>query len=97
MKVNNSYSQLPLKDQKSSAGVEREAKANTKAKNASSKETGVSSQFTTKQIREKIDQTPDVNMDRVQEMKDKISKGEFKMDSKRIVSNLLKDSIREDV
>ncbi len=48
-------------------------------------------------IREVIRKTPDVRADRVEAAREKLRKGEYKVDAERLAQTLLNESLRDDV
>ena len=57
----------------------------------------VSSDLTLAKVKQKIHLEPDVNVDKVNALKDRIKKGDYKIDMQKLAGNLLKDSALEDV
>ena len=53
--------------------------------------------LTVGKMRERIQNEPDVNLDRVKALKAKIKDGSYKIDSTKLAGNLLKESALEDI
>ncbi len=53
--------------------------------------------LTLNRIKEAIRNTPDVRADRVAEVREQIVSGKFKVDAERLATNMLTESLREDV
>ncbi|MDT8445493.1 MAG: flagellar biosynthesis anti-sigma factor FlgM [bacterium] len=56
----------------------------------------VTQNLTLNKVRAKIDGEPDVNLEKVKALKERIKKGEYQVDSAKLAANLLKDSAIED-
>ena len=53
--------------------------------------------FSINKIKDKIEAEPDINMEKVKALKDKLKKGEYQVDSKKLANNLIKNSLIEDI
>ena len=78
------------------------AKENQKSKDISGKlgstEPPVKmSTFAMKKIKSQISNEPEVRLDRVAEIKDRIKSGEYKVDSQRLAKVMLEDAFEEDL
>ncbi|MDH4247519.1 MAG: flagellar biosynthesis anti-sigma factor FlgM, partial [Deltaproteobacteria bacterium] len=51
----------------------------------------------TRRLREAVETTPDVRENLVNNLRDKLAKGEYRVDANRLADNLLRESLREDV
>ena len=56
-----------------------------------------SSNLTIGKMRQKINVEPDINVDKVKALKDRIKNGSYKVDTRALAGNLLKDSSLEDI
>jgi len=94
MKVEGQYPKVPVQDK----NVHKDKSATPVAgKKSAHLEKIETKQFSVNKIREKIDAEPDINLDRVKELKARIKKGEYDVDTRKLAGNILKDSLLEDL
>lgn len=83
------------------AGKTREKQSNASRKEGLAENKAESTLNTATQtmqrIREALASEPDVNVDRVKELKARIEKGEFKVDEEKLAGHMLTASLKEDV
>lgn len=53
--------------------------------------------FAVGKLKAKIDSTPDIDLDKVKALKERIKNGDYQVDAKKLAQNLLKDSAIEDL
>ena len=99
MKINGQYSKLPVQEKNVSKNLEKEAVG--KSHKSASKPGEVSGSgnqdFAVKRLQAKIASEPDLDMEKVKQLKDKIRKGDYQVDSGKLAKNLIKNSIIEDI
>ena len=94
MKIDSQYPKVPVQDK----NVHKDKTATpAETKKAVPLDKTDTKKFSINKIREKIDAEPDVNLERVKALKEKIKSGEYKVDTKQLANNLLKDSLLEDL
>lgn len=94
MKIDGQYPKVPVQDKnvhKDKAATPLENKKSTHLEKTDTKS------FSVNKIREKIEAEPDVNLERVKALKEKIKSGEYQVDTRKLANNLLKDSLLEDL
>lgn len=96
MKIKGQVPKVPTQDQGIQKGKEKEIARAEDQKTASTEKPSVE-QFAVKKLRSKIESEPDVNLQKVKELKEKLKKGEYKVDTEKLADNLLKDSLLEDI
>lgn len=96
MKIEGQMPKVPVQDKGIQKGKEKEIARMEDQKTASAEKTAVE-QFAVKKLRGKIESEPDVNLQKVKELKEKIKKGEYKVDNEKLADNMLKDSLLEDI
>ncbi|MCG8335723.1 MAG: flagellar biosynthesis anti-sigma factor FlgM [Proteobacteria bacterium] len=96
MKIKGQVPKVPTQDQGIQKGKEKEIARTEDQKTASTEKTSVE-QFAVKKLRGKIESEPDVNLQKVKELKEKLKKGEYKVETEKLADNLLKDSLLEDI
>lgn len=98
MKVTN---QKPLDASEIGSGKSREADRKAKHRgNASASENSPldsRTSLTANRVKDAIRATPDVRADRVDAVKQKIQSGAYRVDADRLASNLIAESLREDI
>ena len=95
MKINGQYPKLPTQEKNATQGAEKEVAK--QAGISSNRAVANKSNFTVSKAREKIDATPDIDMDRVNALKSKIKNGEYQIDSLKLANRILKNSVLEDL
>lgn len=53
--------------------------------------------FAFNKLKSKVDSEPDVNMDKVKALKEKLKNGDYQIDKQKLAGNLLKNSALEDI
>ena len=95
MKIESQHPKLPVQDKNSPKGKETE-----RIKGDHSSSTRVrkkeADQFAVNKMRARMEEEPDVNLKKVKELRAKIKKGEYQVDTKKLANKLIKDSILED-
>ncbi len=93
--------QKPLDSQEIGSGKSRQADQRAKhGGDAAAKETsplGSRTSLTANRVKEAIRNTPDIRADRVEAVKNKIQSGAYRVDAERLASNLIAESLREDI
>jgi len=99
MKINGQYPKPTASERTvQGPGKKGDAQGAKQAQGAqvSAKKT-VTSELAMTKIRNVVDSTPDMNMDKVKALKERIKSGDYQVDYKQLAGNLLKDSTIEDV
>ncbi len=96
MKIEGQYPKVPVQDKGSPKGKEKGDVQIEKNKPADIKKTSAD-QFAVKKMRSKMETEPDMDLEKVKALKEKIKKGEYQVDQKKLAANLLKDSLLEDI
>ncbi len=96
MKVDGQYPKLPVHDKSAVKGKDKQPGPveNSKTGKVSRADTNT---FAVNRMREKIDNEPDINLEKVRALKAKIKNGEYQVDSDRLAGNLLRNSLLEDI
>lgn len=98
MKINGQYPKPTSTDRNvQGAGQKDTAHKAGKAGETPVSTKTVTSDLTLNKVKAKIENTPDIDLERVKALKDRIKKGEYKVDAKKLAGNLLKDSAIEDL
>jgi len=95
MKIDGQHPKLPVQDKNNLNEAKKET-ARSERKNISELSKTSTNKFSVNRIKDRIEAEPDINMDKVKELKAKIKKGEYQIDSKKLASNLIKSSRFED-
>lgn len=98
MKVDGQYPKLPLQDKSVQKGNEKEALAKNKNIKGSGKFNSIkSNEFAVNKLKDKINATDDINLEKVKALKAQIKKGDYNVNAETLADKLLKDSIFEDL
>lgn len=93
--------QKPLDTQEIGSGKSRQASQRARhGGEPPAKETsplGSRTSLTASRVKEAIRNTPDVRADRVEAVKNKIQSGAYRVDADRLATNLIAESLREDI
>lgn len=99
MKINGQYPKPPIQDKNTAETKEKERigkqSSETKLHEGSGSISGLD--LSTKRIREKLDAEPDINQEKVDAIKAKIKRGEYKIDMQKMANRMLKDALMEDL
>ncbi len=96
MKIEGQVPKIPIQDKGIQKGKEKEIAQTEDQKTASTEKTAIE-QFAVKKLQGKIESEPDVNLQKVKELREKIKKGEYKVDNEKLADSMLKDSLLEDI
>jgi flagellar biosynthesis anti-sigma factor FlgM len=96
MKIEGQLPKVPAQDKGVQKGKEKEVTRAEDQKHLSSQKP-VTEQFAVNKLRAKIESEPDINLKKVKELKEKINKGQYKIDNEKLADTILKDSLLEDV
>ncbi|MCP4755369.1 MAG: flagellar biosynthesis anti-sigma factor FlgM [Proteobacteria bacterium] len=96
MKIDGHHPKLPVQDKSVQTGKEKESaridkKRSTEVRRSDTKNLSMD------RVRDKIKAEPDVNLEKVNALKAKIKKGEYRIDSEKLADNLIKNSLFEDI
>ena len=97
MKVQNHITKIQVQEKNLQSKKDIEIHKTKDAANKAEQSTQETGTFTVNRIRQKIDSEPQVDLKRVNEIKTKIKKGEYKIDIPRLAQNIVHDSILEDL
>ena len=97
MKIDRQQMKLPVQDKSVQRGKEALAHKKGALKAQTPIENSKVSDFALHKLKDTISATPDINLDRVNALKEKIQKGEYQVDTNKLAKNLIKNSIIEDV
>lgn len=94
MKIEGQYPKVPIQDK----NVHKDKTATpVEGKKSAPLEKTETKQFSVSKIREKIEAEPDIDLERVKELKARIKNGEYEVDTQKLANNILKDSLLEDL
>ena len=96
MKIEGQIPKLPVQDKTVQKGKEKEA-TQIERKKATEISRTKTPRFSVDKIRAKIDAEPDIDIEKVKALRDKIKKGEYRVDSEKLAANLVKNSLIEDI
>lgn len=96
MKIEGQLPKIPGQDKGVQKGTEKETGRLEDQKSASLKK-AAEDQFAVKKLKARIESEPDINLEKVKELKEKIKKGEYSIDNEKLADKLLKDSLLEDI
>ena len=97
MKISGQYPKPPIQD-KNLNNTKEKAKGDQNEVNLSNHSKDISGvDLKSKRIQEKLNSESDIDQKKVAELKAKIKKGEYKIDSEKLADRMLKDSINEDI
>lgn len=97
MKIQGNHPSLKKQESTQVEGRKGQSVSNKGGTESTKAQKGVqANSFTTGKMKAKIDSTPDMDMDKVKALKDKIKNGDYSIDFKKLANNLIKDSIFED-
>jgi flagellar biosynthesis anti-sigma factor FlgM len=96
MKIESQIPKLPVQDKTVQKGKEKEATHVEKKKTTEVARTKTP-RFSVDKIRARIDAEPDVDIEKVKALREKIRKGEYRVDSEKLAANLVKNSLVEDI
>lgn len=96
MKIEGHVPKIPTQDKGIQKGKEQEA-AKTDSNKSSAQKKSVTDQFAVNKLRSRIEAEPDIDLKKVKELREKIKKGEYKIDNEKLAEKLLKDSLIEDL
>jgi len=96
MKIEGQIPKLPVQEKNIPKGKEKET-TQVEKKKATEITRPKSHRFSVDKIREKIDAEADVDIEKVKALRDKIKKGEYRVDSEKLAKNLIKNSLVEDI
>ena len=96
MKIKGQLPKVPIQDKSIQKGKEKEVGRPEDQKSTGSLKSA-SEQFAVKKLKAKIDSESDINLKKVEEIKAKLKKGEYKVDNEKLADQLLKDSLLEDL
>lgn len=99
MKIHGQYQKPTAQDRNvQGPGAKGEAAQSNKTQGKPTSENRpVTQNLTMNKVRSKIEAEPDVNLEKVKALKERIKKGEYKIDTGALAANLLKDSATEDL
>ena len=99
MKVDGQYPKLPLKDKSVQKGNEKDALSKNKGnlKSADQLKSIKSDTFAVNRLKDKINATEDINLEKVEALRAQIKKGDYNINAEKLADKLLKDSIIEDL
>ena len=95
MKIDGQYSKLPIQDKTVQKGKEKDAQLVEKKKATNVNKPD--NTFSITKIKDRIEAEPDVNIDKVNEIRARLKNGEYEVDTRKLASNLIKDSLIEDI
>ena len=95
MKIDGQYTKLPVQDKAVQKGKEKEPQQVEKKKPTVVSKTD--NTFSLTRIKDRIEAEPDINIDKVNEIKAKLKNGEYQIDTEKLAKNIIKDSLIEDV
>ena len=98
MKINGQYPK-PTASERNIQGAGKKGEADQAKQAQASPASGktVTADLAMTKIRNLVDSTPDMDMDKVKALKERMKKGEYKVDVGKLASRLLSDSSIEDV
>ena len=96
MKIEGQIPKLPVQDKVVPKGKEKEVSP-LERKKATEISRAKSQRFSVDKIRAKIDAEPDIDVEKVKALRERIRKGEYQVDSKKLADNLIKNSLVEDI
>ncbi len=96
MKIESQVPKIPVQDKGIQKGKEKEA-APTDSRKTSTPKKSVTDHFVVNKLRSKIESEPDMDLKKIKELRDKIKKGEYKIDNEKLAEKLLDDSLIEDL
>ena len=100
MKVEGQINKLLVKDKNVQQNKDQDAVAQKKVDpKTSTRLSNVkgTNRFTMTKMQEKIKAQPDIDMDKVNAIKAKLKSGEYKVDTEKLATNLIKNSLIEDI
>jgi len=99
MKINGQYPKPTASERTvQGPGKKGDAQAAKQAQGAQvTAKKSVTSELAMTKIRNAVDATPDMDMDKVKALKERIKNGSYQVDANKLAGNLLKDSAIEDV
>ena len=96
MKIEGQMPKIPIQDKGIKKGKEDEA-VRTETRKSDSIKKSVTDEFSIKKLQAKIEAEPDIDLKKVKELREKIKKGNYKVDNEKLAENLLKDSLIDDI
>jgi len=96
MKIDGQYSKAPVQDKTVPKGKEKESPLVEKKKMSELKQASTQT-LTINKIRDQIEAEPDLNLEKVKEIKDKLKKGTYQVDTQKLADNLIRNSLIEDI
>ncbi|OGG95274.1 MAG: flagellar biosynthesis anti-sigma factor FlgM [Candidatus Lambdaproteobacteria bacterium RIFOXYD12_FULL_49_8] len=96
MKINGQYPKPTAGDRNVQGATTNEAKKASSPVIQAPQQKSIHPELTLNKVRAKIEAEPDINQAKVDAIKAKIAKGEYKVDAKLLAANLIKGSLLED-
>lgn len=100
MKVEGQINKLLVKDKNVQQNKDQDAVAQKKVDQSRSSQLSKvkgNNRFTMTKMQEKIKAQPDIDMDKVNAIKAQLKSGEYKIDTEKLATNLIKNSLIEDI
>ena len=94
MKIEGQLPKVPVQEKGIQKGNE---KVQVESQKSASVKKALADQFTVKKLRAKIEAEPDMDLKKIQEIKDKIKGGTYQIDNETLAGKLLEDSLLEDL
>ncbi|MBU3917771.1 flagellar biosynthesis anti-sigma factor FlgM [bacterium] len=96
MKIDGQHPKLPVQDKSTLKGKEKDNIQLDRNSSDTIKKKDID-QFAFNKIKDKADSEPDINLEKVNALKAKIKNGEYQIDTKKLASSLIKNSLLEDL
>ncbi len=96
MKVESQIPKVPVQDKGIQKGKD-EAAAKLEAKRADILKKSSTEEFSIKKLQSKIEAEPDMDLKKIEELREKIKKGQYQVDNEKLADSLLKDSLIDDI
>ncbi len=96
MKIESQVPKVPVQEKGIHQGKEKEL-SKTESDKSSALKKAATDQFAVNKLKAKIETEPDIDLKKVKELRDKIKKGEYKVDNEALAEKILKDSLLEDL
>ena len=96
MKIESQIPKVPVQDKGIQKGKD-DAAAKLEARRADILKKSTTEEFSIKKLQSKIEAEPDMDLKKIKELREKIKKGQYKVDNEKLADSLLKDSLIDDI
>jgi flagellar biosynthesis anti-sigma factor FlgM len=96
MKIDGQIPKVPVQDKGIQKGKE-EATDRLESRKTDVLKKSTTENFSIKKLQSRIEAEPDMDLKKIRELRDRIKRGEYKVDNEKLAEGLLKDSLIDDI